>query len=401
MSFDSVTRVTHDSWFSRLGKSVMGVLIGIALFLGSFVLLWWNEGRAVHTALALLELKGAVVSVPADRIDATNEGKPIHIADKAVTDAILADEPFGVTAPAIKLRRKVEMYQWKEDESSDTREKVGGGTETTTTYTYSKNWFKEHIVSSKFAEPRGHENPGAMRYVTTTMTADPVNIGAFTLSPGLVGQIDNFESLPVAKSLELSTEDKQGAVVKNETVYLPHSPTGSKPDPAEPQVGDLRISWEVARPAQVSLIARQFSSTFEPWQADSAKGMGTTIERLMLGVHSAKAMVSQMEAENSLLTWGLRFLGFAIMTSGLLSILSPLAVLASIIPFLGSLTRGAISIAAMLVSLSLSLTTIGLAWFAYRPIAGISLLILAGGVIGLVVWLLRKRAAVGRPAVQS
>ena len=50
---DSFSSVSTDSWFSRIGKSISGVLIGIVLFLVAFPLLWWNEGRAVKTANGL------------------------------------------------------------------------------------------------------------------------------------------------------------------------------------------------------------------------------------------------------------------------------------------------------------------------------------------------------------
>src|SRR3954471_22583756 len=54
----SVTEVTHTGWLSRIGSSIVGGLFGIAIFLGSFVLLYWNEGRqdmseVAKTAVAL------------------------------------------------------------------------------------------------------------------------------------------------------------------------------------------------------------------------------------------------------------------------------------------------------------------------------------------------------------
>lgn len=382
MAEDSITTVTHQSWFSRLKESVVGVLVGLLLFAGSFVLLTWNEGRSVRTARALTELKGAVVSVETERVDAQHEGQPVHLVGTATAEQTLADDAFAVSVQAIKLRRSVEMYQWLEEKKQETREKVGGGTETRTTYTYRKQWSSNVIDSSQFAQETGHANPRSRRFDGVEKTADRVMLGAFTLSSGLVGQLDQYEPLPIAEQLKLPEMDRERAVVAGETVYLPNDAAGTKPNPDNPAVGDLRISWQVIRPAIVSVIAGQSQSTLGPWQSSRAQGFGTRIERLQMGTHTAPAMVGQMEAENTLLTWLLRGGGYLMMAFGIGAILRPIAVFASFIPLFGSLTRGGITAIALLVALALSLVTIALAWLAYRPwLAGG---LLAGAILSLV-----------------
>ena len=84
--------VDNPSWIQRLGSSFKGVLLGIALFIAGFPILFWNEGRAVATAKRLAEGAGAVVDVPADKIDAANEGKLVHVSGKADTQDVLSDE---------------------------------------------------------------------------------------------------------------------------------------------------------------------------------------------------------------------------------------------------------------------------------------------------------------------
>jgi hypothetical protein len=59
-----------------------------------------------------------LVTVDASSVDPANEGKLVHLTAKAVTDETLADDMFGVSANAIKLRRNVEMYQWKEKQKN-------------------------------------------------------------------------------------------------------------------------------------------------------------------------------------------------------------------------------------------------------------------------------------------
>src|SRR5262245_27299457 len=134
MSQNSFTEVTHESWFSRIGGAVKGVVFGGTLFVLSFPFLFWNEGRAVKTYKSLKEGAAAVVSVSADSVNPAQSGKLIHVASKATTDETLKDPVFGVSAPAIRLKRVAEIFQWKEESEKKTDTKLGGGTETTTTY---------------------------------------------------------------------------------------------------------------------------------------------------------------------------------------------------------------------------------------------------------------------------
>ena len=132
---DTFTTVTRQSWISRVGSAIKGVFVGLILIVISIVLLWWNEGRAVKTYQALREGGKTVVSVAADRVDPGMEGKLVHVTGKAVTGGVVADDVFGVAAPALVLSRTVEMYQWKEKRSEHTKKNIGGSTETETTYT--------------------------------------------------------------------------------------------------------------------------------------------------------------------------------------------------------------------------------------------------------------------------
>ena len=74
---DAFTQVTSTSWIARLGKSILGVLIGIVLIIAAIVLLFWNEGRAVTTARSLAEGSRAVVEVGSASVDPANDGKLI------------------------------------------------------------------------------------------------------------------------------------------------------------------------------------------------------------------------------------------------------------------------------------------------------------------------------------
>ena len=127
MTEDSFTEITSESWFSRIGGAIKGIVIGLVLFIASFPVLFWNEGRAVKRYKTLNEGAGSVISLPEASILPENEGMLVHVSGQAITDEIISDTEFEVAVTAIKLKRKVEMYQWNEKKKRKTRKKLGGG----------------------------------------------------------------------------------------------------------------------------------------------------------------------------------------------------------------------------------------------------------------------------------
>jgi hypothetical protein len=384
---DSYTEVTSESWFSRLGNAIKGVVLGLILFVVAFPLLWWNEGRAVKTAKGLKEAGGAVVSVAADKVNPDQDKQLVHLTAKATTEETLSDPDFKFSAPAIKLRRRVEMYQWKENEKTEERKKLGGGVEKTKTWTYDKTWSADLISSQGFKHRDGHENPESQRFVTHQETAKDVKAGAYQLSPGLIGQISNFQPLTVdAEALEQVPEELRKQIQPNgNKLYLRNDPQQWNADSAKPEIGDLRLTFDVAKPSQISLLARQFGNTFEPWVSHT----GTQIEQLTEGEVSAENMLGQLERQNTMMTWILRGAGFLCMAFGIGLVMSPLAVMADVLPLLGDLLRMGLGLFAGVVAGTLSLVTIAIAWVVYRPLLGVGLLVLAG----LLAWFFLRLAA--------
>lgn len=373
MSEDSYTEVTSESWFGRIGGALKGIIFGFILFLGAFPLLFWNEGRAVKTYKTLKEGGGAVISVASDMVEPANNGKLIHLSDRAFTEEVLTDPVFGVAENALRLRRKVEMYQWQESSKSETQKKLGGGTETVTTYSYSKTWSDNVIRSSGFKKSGGHENPGAMPYNSEEQTAQRVTLGAFQLSASQVQRINQFQSLAVSEDAPLS-EGMSGRVQHwSGGFYLGE-------DPSSPQVGDARIHFEFVPPVQVSMVAQQEGSRLKPYHAQA----GGDIELLQVGQHSAEAMFQKAQTDNKILTWALRAVGFILMMIGLSLIFKVFSVLADVIPFLGNIVEAGTGFIAFLLAAVLSLITIAIAWIVFRPLLAIILLVAAVGLVVLI-----------------
>lgn len=366
-----VTTTSSQSWFSRLGNSIVGIFFGILLILGGMYLLFWNEGNAVKTYKSLVEGAGIVQSVPSDAVDPANDGKLVHVVGKAETSDVLSDEKMGVSENAIKLKREVLMYQWKEESKSETKKKLGGGTETTTTYSYKKDWSPTLIKSVNFKEQEGHENPASMPMESDTLQASNVTLGAFTLNDSLIGSISNYEKLTLDEAIKetLSEEWREKAQVQGNTVHIGNT--------TSPEIGDMRIEFEIVRPSEVSVIAKQSGASFSPYKTE----VGKTIELLSVGEVSAEQMFEAEQTKNTILTWVLRFLGFLLIFIGFKMILQPLVVLGDVVPFIGSIINFGTGLISGILAFSISLIVIAISWFAHRPLlAGILILVAVGAV---------------------
>ncbi len=361
---DTYTEVTNESWFSRLRGAFKGIFFGFLLVLLGFWILFKNEGRAVERYKTLKEGGKSVVSVGSDSIDAAFEGKLVHTSGLAETSGFLTDEDFAVTANAVHLERKVEMYQWRQSQERKTRKKLGGGTETVTTYSYSRSWSEEHLPSSSFKEPAGHQNPDPPPFASHTLTAPEVTLGAFRLSPGLISSMRGYQPLPVTSLGLLPAHLRQNAKLQGGGIYLGGNP-------ASPQVGDVRINFRYVEPGTVSVVAAQRGGALEPYRAST----GGTIELLADDYVAADGMIETAQEANRTLTWILRGLGFLLVWFGLKTIFKPLSVLADVVPAFGRLVAAGTGWVAFMIAACMSLCIIALAWFYYRP--GLTILLLA------------------------
>jgi hypothetical protein len=383
---DSFSVTTSQSWFSRVGKAFVGVLVGLATVAAAFPLLWWNEGRAVHRARSLAEGAAIVVDTPADAVSPALDGKLVHVTALATTDATLTDPDLGIAAQAIRLRRSAETYQWTEDRSTKKRKKLGGGEETTTTYTYKKTWTGRHLDSAEFHNPSGHENPPSLAWESKTIEAERVAFGAFTLPPDLVAKIDD------TSARQPQPADEEAMRVQG---FRPAEPgTFFKGrNVSDPQIGDVRIRFEVTLPQTVSIVAVQRGSSFESYQAEA----GSSILLLEHGSVPAAQMFKSAQTANTITTWLVRAGGFLLMFIGFVVVLRPIAVLGSVLPFLGSILGAGTGFVAFLLALILSLTTIALAWLFYRPLLGGGLLVAAVAALVLLVRRRKPKAVVPPP----
>ncbi|MCL2155880.1 MAG: TMEM43 family protein, partial [Leptospirales bacterium] len=135
------TETTTTGYGDRLTNALKGVVGGFIMFIIGTVLLFWNEGNYVKTKKSIDEAQGVAVQVDdVSNVDPALNGKLIHASAFANTEDVLTDESFGISEKAIAISRKVEYYQNVEKSHTETKDKLGGGQEKITTYTYDQEW---------------------------------------------------------------------------------------------------------------------------------------------------------------------------------------------------------------------------------------------------------------------
>ena len=376
------TETTTTSYGQRLAGSAKGMIGGLLVFIIGTGLLWWNEGRTVRTAKAIGDAASHVESVAdVSRVDASLNGKLIHASAFADTKDTLTDDLFGVREQAIKLDRKVEYYQWVEHSQRKKRDKVGGGEETITTYTYEQEWVKKPVNSSNFKESRYRNANRVLSQVEErNEMAQHVTFGAYTLPESFVASISGSEPVEVRMTEEqrftwderlhmlrpkVNTETSLVHTSAN-TVYLGLSPNS-------PQIGDVRVTFTKVPPADISLIAQVDGSTFKAYRAKN----GQSFSRLQMGTVGADEMILQARSENNLWAWVLRVIGILLVVGGLKGMFGLLPMLFKVLPFLGSIVDAGVGLVSWIFGLAWSFIIIAIAWLVFRPIIGISLLVLA------------------------
>ena len=412
--------VTTTGYGTRVGNSFKAIGSGFLLFLVGTAVLWWNEGRAVKTEKMLDEAGNAYIEMEnPNKKDASLEGELICGTALATTEDSLSDQQFGIGAKAISLRRCVEYYQWVEHAQEKKEDKLGGKQVTTTTYTYSKELVSRPIESGQFKDP-AYQNKNMVLSTVDEQEqyAENVSWGAYKLTESLIHSISSREGLDLTIAedlLKLLNKNTQTAYerfygVKQQPVEQPAETAAvsdsakavndsinnaianaeNKRDleyihqannvlyfgrvPGSPEVGDVRVTFEKIVPAKVTVMAVVDGDSFKPFKAKNGKRFQT----LVMGKKSGDEIIDAAKDENSMWTWALRIIGVLMVIGGLKGIFGFIETILKVVPFIAGIFGWGVGLVCTVVGVAWSLIVIAIAWLFYRPLLGISLLVLAG-----------------------
>jgi hypothetical protein len=379
---DSYTERTTRGLGTNLMDSIKGVGIGLLLFLASFVVLWMNEGRLDMSKVA----KKAEVLAPG-AVDPAMNGKWASLTAPVTLSSPLEDPQFINAGPYLKIERDAEMFAWVEEKESKEEKKVGGSTETITTYKYNKQWTSVASVKSagNFKIPKGHENPST-NISSDSFSASQAMIGPYRFSP-------KDTDLPSGEKLALTPAlVKSGFAVQGDYVYLPAYPSmvapGAAPGAAlvvssTVELGDVRVSFRVVRiPSTSTIFGVANNGMMTTYVAEDGGSF------LRLFASDREAAIKTLSTEFTTMTWILRLVGFLLMWIGLQMFFGPINTALDILPFLGSAGRFLVGVVIFPIALVLSIVTILISIVFHNIYLLIALLVV---LVGLVVWRARSR----------
>ncbi|CAL7943559.1 unnamed protein product [Xylocopa violacea] len=297
------------------------------MFATGMCLLFWNEGRAVKVAHSLDEaLRNVAVLPNAMKLLSEYEGRLIHLSGPLKISEPLTEPDYGVIVSSVKLKRRVQMYQWVEIEEERS---FGEVTEEEKHYYYTTEWKDKLVDSDHFYIRTGHHNP---------------------------------KEMPIKKVT--SDERPERKDIKMHSGLYYHSANLWKPE-----VGDIRIQFSHAGKSGdvYSIVGMLEKGSIVPYITSHGE------EILLQRKH--KMSVDQMfhleHVHNYWRTWSIRGLGWLVLFLAATCLANILRTVILNSTFLCGII--AVESLTMSVSMSISLLVIGFAWVWYRPVIGLCL----------------------------
>src|SRR5690606_24195800 len=120
------------------------------------------------------------------------------------------DAEFNIEAQGVRLQRSVEMFQWVESSRTETRNKLGGGQEQVTTYSYTMDWSDRAHDSTKFKDPQDRQNP-PMAISKASFQADNATLGDFQLDARVLNLVGGARDFPIPAEQAEAIQQAVGA----------------------------------------------------------------------------------------------------------------------------------------------------------------------------------------------
>lgn len=339
-------------------------LVGFALIVTGCSLLFWNEGRAVKTAVSLDEgLRDVFVPETLDVVFDENNGKLVLVSGSLDIADPLEDAAYAISIQAVKLRKVVQMYQWYETEDpQNNMEAADHDSHRERSYSYSTDWFEYHIDSDSFYNTLGHHNPHEDKWPanSTILTNSRVKIGNFLLGTDIKNKFTDFKPFTSGERPKLDgIKIYAGLYYHSANVW-------------QPEVGDHRLQFTYAgrHGEQFTVVGRQSGRELRPYKTET----GEELLILHPGIRTKAEVFRSEHNTNRTNTWIYRLAGWFVSFLGFSCVSNLLEMLLDLNPVLRQLFNLGVAPLHFSASVTFTLAIIGFGWVWYRPLVGGALL---------------------------
>ncbi|XP_022914457.2 transmembrane protein 43 homolog [Onthophagus taurus] len=281
---------------SEFKKNGLINVVGIVAFCLSNYLLITNELKSMNQTTSLSKAYEDVIPLnPYEPVRPELDGHLIHVtAPLGINEPLTAPE-YGVSIQSVKLKRRVQMYQWVEEKrdhytSAEARE---------TEYYYIQEWRDKLVDSRNFYIRHNHQNPSEKPLQTYEYVSPVVKVGQFNLGTDLKQKFDNF--------IEFTSDQRpEGKDVKLHMGIYYHCY-----DIWNPKTGDIRVQLYYAglNGDIVTVIAQQYNGVLIPYPTVEKH----EIAMLRYGELSISEMFHAEHADIRWKTWEVRIFGWLLM----------------------------------------------------------------------------------------
>jgi hypothetical protein len=266
----------------------------------------------------------------------------------------------------LEVVRNAEMFAWVEHKESKTsKDAVGGGSTTVTTYSYKKEWTDDPGYSF---HKSGYENP-QMAVRSVTKRVSEIKMGLYKIpTPGLVLPDAGLLSPLDPGLVNIRAGNLKGrSEISGDYIYNVRGSIDS------PRLGDLRISYRVLRSG---FMGTAFGSIdilnmkLKPFSVGNKRIVDKLFGKLYRIFASDRlSAVSTLHGEFELTGWILRAAGFIMMWLGIFLVFEPLSVLLDIVSVIGTVSRFMLGGISFLIALPLTVITIIVSIVAHSLLA--------------------------------
>ncbi|WP_130619399.1 TMEM43 family protein [Dyella amyloliquefaciens] len=231
-------------------------VLGALLLLGGAGLVAMTEQGLLDHHHASEKHGGQILDLGTAADSQASHGYLVRVAGPVKVVEAPYDPEFGQRASVPVLIRHVEMFQWREV-------RVGGDIH------YELDWVDRPVDSSRFAQPSGHANPEHFPVLGKQFDAGLVRVGGYALSPTLQ------HALPGSEELDPDMKSVPPNLAASFTLNDRYLTTSAKP--AQPRLGDLRVSWETVPAQEVTVFAQVDGDHLVP-ASHAADGKGYDVQ---------------------------------------------------------------------------------------------------------------------------
>lgn len=348
---NTFTETTTQSYGSRIMGSIKGVILWLLLFFWSFVLLYINEWSVDVSKIAeqSIETNDQI-------IDSQLEWQLISVTGKLHTLESIWDDFILKPWNYIALKRTVEMYSWKENTSTTTKENIGGTSTATKTYTYDMWWNENPEASENFKYKQDHINP-IKEYQSLNYSVKGAGVWKYGVTLDSV-ELPWFTKLPLDKE-KIDITKTLWIILANQE-YLYKWAKGIN----NPEIGDMRIRYMVLKnDIDVTILWKSQNWNIVEYFEDD----NNSLFRIFLGTR--QDAIDTLRAEYKMKIWIFRLLGFVLMWVWLTLLFWPINTFLAIIPAVGWVSRFIIGVVTCIVALILSVVTIIISMIIHSVIA--------------------------------